>query len=73
MDQIKLWEMETNRMRTIPGFLYEQFLRQEDYNEVLKFAYDYGYVVWKSDSKRLLVVSEDGHENVKSFMRQKSR
>ena len=71
MDQIKLWEMETNRMRTIRGFLYEQFLQQEDYNEILKFAYHYGYVIWKSDAKRLLVVSEDGHEHVKSYMKQK--
>jgi hypothetical protein len=46
-------------------------MRQEDYQEILKFAKDFGYVLWSSDIKRRLVVSEEGHEHVKSYIKQK--
>jgi hypothetical protein len=60
-----------NFLSTKTGYLYEDFLRQEDYQEILKFAKDFGYVLWHSDIQRRLVVSEEGHEHVKTYIKQK--
>jgi transcription initiation factor TFIIH subunit 4 len=72
IDQIRLWEMEKNRIRLCPGYLYENFLRQDDYEEVLKYARGLNYVLWNYDLKRLLVISEEGHDHVKAFVKQRN-
>lgn len=70
MDQIRLWEMETNRLKTFPGYMYESFLRQEDYAQVLKYATDFGYVLWESSARRMIMISDEGHEHVKNYIKQ---
>ena len=71
VDQLKLWDSERNRLKITPGFLYQQFLRQEDYNDVVKYAKDVGCLVWSMDKKRMLVVTLEGHEQVRLFVKRK--
>ncbi len=49
------------------------FNRVHDFNEVLKYADDFGYVVWKSEKKLMMFVSAEGHEHVKAYILQKSK
>ncbi|PAV16108.1 transcription factor Tfb2 [Pyrrhoderma noxium] len=37
-DQIRLWELEKNRLKSQEGFLYTSFASQADYEYVLKYA-----------------------------------
>ncbi|KAI8058357.1 transcription factor TFIIH subunit p52/Tfb2 [Syncephalis plumigaleata] len=53
VDQIRLWEMEKNRLQTTQGFLYQQFARQQDFDTVLQYAQE-------------LVVTDDGHVQAQS-------
>ncbi|KAJ3048943.1 General transcription factor IIH subunit 4 [Quaeritorhiza haematococci] len=72
VDQLRLWEMERNRLRASPNcWLYQQFTRFEDYQGVLKYAQDLGCLLWHSDKKRMLVITEQGHPNVKEFVKRK--
>lgn len=72
VDQIRLWEMERNRLRATPGTLFQGF-REQEYKEVLEYASDFGYVLWKSDLKKTLVLTSDGHDNVRSWLKEKSK
>jgi antibiotic biosynthesis monooxygenase (ABM) superfamily enzyme len=46
------------------------FARQEEYEQVLKFATDEGFKIWSSDAKRMIFVSREGHEPIKNHIRQ---
>jgi len=72
-DQIRLWEQERDRFVFTDGVLYNQFLSQADYETVRNYADELGCVVWNSDQKRTLVVTKDGHDDVKRYWRQHSR
>ncbi|KAI8811666.1 transcription factor Tfb2-domain-containing protein [Cladochytrium replicatum] len=67
VDQIRLWELERNRIRAIPGFLYKEFSRIEEYNGYLKRTKDFDCLHWQSEGRRLMVVSAEGHEAMKAM------
>ena len=56
-DQIKLWEMERDRLRYSQGVLYNQFLSQSDFEMLRKFAEENNHLLWANTQKRLMVVS----------------
>jgi len=67
-DQIRLWELEKNRMKSDSGFLYTSFQSQADYEYVLNYAKELGVVLWESSAKRCFFAHEEGHSNIKSFI-----
>ncbi|KAJ3317025.1 RNA polymerase II transcription factor B 52 kDa subunit [Boothiomyces sp. JEL0866] len=73
VDQIKLWEMERNRLRTTKGVLYKDFSREQEYQEVLQYADTFGYVLWHSNSEKLIVLTPDGHTNVRNWLKEMIR
>lgn len=66
IDQIRLWQIEGDRMKTTHGFLFEAFDTREAYEACLKFAETIGVLVWKSDAKRCFFVTR--HEQIASFL-----
>ena len=64
-DQIKLWEMERDRLRYSEGVLYNQFLAQSDFEMLRKYAEEKNHLLWSNSQKRLMVVSKTGHDDVK--------
>ncbi|KAI9098222.1 transcription factor Tfb2-domain-containing protein [Phlyctochytrium arcticum] len=71
VDQIRLWEMERNRLRVSRAYMYNDFPDLQEYKQLLEYAEPFGAILWKSDKKRILVVTEEGHEMVKAFKRRK--
>jgi len=69
-DQIRLWEQERDRFMFTEGVLYNQFLSQADYDMVKNFAEQMHCVVWTCDTRRTLVVTQDGHTSVRRFWKQ---
>ncbi|KAI0275967.1 transcription factor Tfb2-domain-containing protein [Russula aff. rugulosa BPL654] len=53
-DQIRLWELERNRIKTQEGFLglYTAFASQADYEYVLNYARKLDVVLWENPEKR---------------------
>ncbi|KAJ1978885.1 RNA polymerase II transcription factor B 52 kDa subunit [Dimargaris xerosporica] len=70
-DQIRLWEMEKNRIKPTDSCLYSGFLRSQDYLAVLKYAQDLGVVLWHSDTKRMLAVTAEGDPTVRAYVKRK--
>lgn len=66
-DQIRLWQLERDRLKATPGFLFKDFSSAPDYQEPCEYARDIGVLVWKSDRKRMFFVSR--HEEVVAFLK----
>ncbi|KAK5082062.1 RNA polymerase II transcription factor B 52 kDa subunit [Lithohypha guttulata] len=70
LDQIKLWQMERDRIMSTPGFYLHQFVSQAEYLDACRYADETGVLVWKDDKKRCFFVSR--LEGVKAFLSEKS-
>lgn len=73
VDQIKLWEIERNRFSFTSGVLYNQFVVQADFEMLRNFARDRGCLTWENADKRLMVVTREGHDEVKRFWKRYGR
>ncbi|NXR18401.1 TF2H4 factor, partial [Cinclus mexicanus] len=66
-DQIRLWELERDRLRFSDGVLYNQFLSQVDFEVLRDHARALGVLVFENPGRRLMVVTPAGHPDVKRF------
>ncbi|KAK4039061.1 transcription factor Tfb2-domain-containing protein [Parachaetomium inaequale] len=58
VDQIRLWQLENERMRTSTGFLFKDFESLEEYVSLSGYADEIGVLVWRSDKKRMFYASK---------------
>ena len=58
VDQIRLWQLEGDRMKATPGYLIKDLTSAQEYEEYWKYAEALGVLVWKNDSKRVFFVSK---------------
>lgn len=72
-DQIRLWELEKNRMKSQEGYLYTAFASQADYEYVLDYAKRLDVVLWENASKRCFFGSLEGHANIRGFIERRDR
>ncbi|CAH2002044.1 unnamed protein product [Acanthoscelides obtectus] len=73
VDQIKLWELERNRLTYSEGVLYSQFLSQADFNVLKEYAKSNGWLIWCNKEKRTLVINKSAHDEVKRFWKRYSK
>jgi len=71
VDQIRLWEMERNRLKDEKGYLYHEFARAEDFQEVLNYARQFDVVIWSNVKKRMLIVTMEGHHKVRAYIKRR--
>ncbi|KAL2002249.1 hypothetical protein VTN02DRAFT_365 [Thermoascus thermophilus] len=67
VDQIRLWQLERDRIKATPGFLFKDFVSLAEYEAPCRYAEEIGVLVWKSDRKRMFFVTR--HEQVAAFLR----
>jgi transcription initiation factor TFIIH subunit 4 len=67
VDQIRLWQIENERMKATPGFLFKEFETQKEYESCAKYADEIGVLKWKSDAKRMFFVTR--HEQLRDYMK----
>lgn len=67
VDQIRLWQLERDRVKATPGFLFKDFVSLNEYEAPCRYAEDIGVLAWKSDRKRMFFVTR--HEQVAAFLR----
>lgn len=70
VDQIRLWQLEGDRMKTTAGFLFTGFNTKVDYDGPCKYAEEIGVLAWKNDGQRKFFVTR--HEQVAAFLRHKN-
>ncbi|XP_068894283.1 general transcription factor IIH subunit 4 isoform X2 [Tenebrio molitor] len=73
VDQIKLWEIERNRLVYSEGVLYSQFLSQVDFNILREYAQSNGHLIWCNKEKRTLIINKSAHDDVKKFWKRYSK
>ncbi|KAL9004615.1 MAG: hypothetical protein Q9188_002582 [Gyalolechia gomerana] len=67
VDQIRLWQIEGERMKSTVGFLFKDFLSAAEYEGPCHYARDIGVLVWKNDAKRMFFVTR--HEQVAAYLK----
>lgn len=73
LDQIKLWENERNRFTYTEGVVYNQFLSQADFITLRDYAQSITVLVWQNERTRTMVVTKNGHDDVKKFWKRYSK
>ncbi len=66
VDQIRLWQIESQRMKTTSGVLLKDFLTMDEYQVSCRYAEEIGVLVWKSDHKRMCFVTR--HQQVAAYL-----
>jgi transcription initiation factor TFIIH subunit 4 len=57
VDQIRLWQIEGERMKTTSGYLFKDFASAWDFEDTAKYAEELGIVAWKDHKRRLMFVT----------------
>lgn len=73
VDQIRLWENERNRFSFIDGVVYNQFLSEQDFITLRDYASSIEVMLWQSERTRTMVVTKNGHDDVKRFWKRYSK
>ncbi|KAH6690344.1 RNA polymerase II transcription factor B subunit 2 [Plectosphaerella plurivora] len=71
VDQIRLWQLETERMKATSGFLFRDFDDEKEYIDISGFADEIGVLVWKNDRRRMFFASK--HEAIRDFLKMRKR
>ncbi|KAK4199309.1 putative RNA polymerase II transcription factor B subunit 2 [Triangularia verruculosa] len=71
VDQIRLWQLESQRMLKTPGFQFKDFESMEEYRQLADYAAEVGVLVWKDDRKGTFFVSKV--EQLREFMRSRKK
>jgi transcription initiation factor TFIIH subunit 4 len=71
VDQIRLWQLENERMKTTGGFLFRDFDDHREYIDTARFAEEVGVLVWRSDKMGMFFASK--HEQIRDYLRSRKR
>ncbi|XP_030853454.1 general transcription factor IIH subunit 4 [Strongylocentrotus purpuratus] len=66
-DQVRLWELERDRLSFTQGIIYNEFLSLHDFEVLRDYAKDLGVLIWDSTARRIMIVSPAGHDSVKKY------
>ncbi|KFY21836.1 hypothetical protein V493_07075 [Pseudogymnoascus sp. VKM F-4281 (FW-2241)] len=67
VDQIRLWQIENERMKATAGFLFKDFASLAEYEGCVRYADEIGVLVWRSDAKRSFFVTK--HEQLRDYIK----
>lgn len=71
VDQIKLWQLEMERMKTVEGYLFSDFKNGSEYDVLANYARELGVMVWENRSKGLFFVTKEGNQQIVDYYRRK--
>jgi len=71
-DQVRLWELERNRVKSQEGYLYTAFASHADYEYVLNYAKQLDVVLWENPARRCFFGSLEGHGNIRGFIERRT-
>lgn len=70
VDQIRLWQLERDRIKATPGFLFKDFANSNEFEAPCRYAEEIGVLVWKSERRKMFFVTR--HEQVVAFLRSRT-
>ncbi|PSK33910.1 RNA polymerase II transcription factor B subunit 2 [Candidozyma pseudohaemuli] len=73
VDQIKLWQLELDRIQTFNGYLFKDFKNQSEFDILCNYAQEVGVLIWSEKAKLRFFVTQDGMAQVADFAGRKLR
>jgi len=73
VDQIKLWQLELDRFRQAPGFLFRDFVSAAQYAAAVQFAQDVGALLWNNERARMFFVDDRSGRVVSEFVNRSAK
>ncbi|CAK7267896.1 RNA polymerase II transcription factor B 52 kDa subunit [Sporothrix epigloea] len=71
VDQIRLWELENERMKSSKGFLFKDFDTVREYDMMAQYADEIGVLVYRNDKKRHFFVTK--HEQLVAYLKARKK
>ncbi|KKF94231.1 RNA polymerase II transcription factor B subunit 2 [Ceratocystis platani] len=71
VDQIRLWQLENERMKTTTGFLFKDFDHVDEYEATASYADEVGVLVWRNDRMGMFFASKT--EQIRDFLKVRKR
>jgi transcription initiation factor TFIIH subunit 4 len=71
VDALRLWQLETERMKTTAGFLFKDFESVKEYEGLVAYADEIGVLVWRSDRRQMFFASK--HEQLRDWLKLKKK
>ncbi|KAI2466864.1 transcription factor Tfb2 [Annulohypoxylon bovei var. microspora] len=71
IDQIRLWQLDTERISTTEGYLFKEFSDYKDYKGVADFAQNIGVCTWRNDKRGIFFATKV--EQIKDFMKSRRK
>ncbi|KAI1380541.1 transcription factor Tfb2 [Hypoxylon crocopeplum] len=71
IDQIRLWQLDTERISTRDGYLFKEFDEYKEYKAVADFADNIGVCAWRNDKKGIFFATKV--EQIKDFMKSRRK
>lgn len=66
-DQIRLWQLDRERLGATPGFIFKEFTDKMEYQKCTQYAQETGVLEWKSDEKQTIFVTR--HEQLAVYLK----
>lgn len=67
VDQIRLWQLELDRIQTFEGYLFKDFKSPAEYEVLRNYASEIGVLLWSDDNLKKFFVTVDGLSQVADF------
>lgn len=64
VDQIKLWQLELDRIQSFRGYLYKDFATEMEFEKLCNYGEEIGVVLWKDKLRRKFFVDQDGNAQI---------
>jgi transcription initiation factor TFIIH subunit 4 len=71
VDALRLWQLETERMRATPGFLFKDFDGPAEYEGLVGYADEVGVLVWRNDRRQMFFASK--HEQLRDWLKTRKK
>lgn len=67
IDQIKLWQLELDRIQAFKGYLYKDFAADLEFEKLLNYGEEIGVIIWKDRLKHRFFVTADGNQQLLNY------
>ncbi|KAI9151592.1 RNA polymerase II transcription factor B subunit 2 [Paramyrothecium foliicola] len=71
VDQIRLWQLENERMKTTGGFLFRDFDDRKEYLDTARFSEEIGVLVWRNDKTGMFFANK--YEQIRDYLKTRKR
>lgn len=73
IDQIKLWQLEMDRLQTFDGFLFKDFSSEQEFEKLTNYAKDSGVLLWEDSAKKRFFVTPEGNSQIVDYFTRRKK